>query len=95
MVGENERKTSLAPYSYIYALCGSRAHDLQLRNLVIKAHYRTIMTNLLATGHSVKVDDEICRLREKLGLNKLPPTTLVHKKALEDLRIIIREANSK
>ncbi len=95
MVEESERKTSLAPYSYVYALFGSRAHDLQLRNLVIREQHKAIMTNLLETGHSVKVQDEICRLREKLGLPKLPPTTLVHKKALEDLRRIIHQTGSR
>jgi heterodisulfide reductase subunit C len=75
----------------IDALLGCYARNFNLRNLIHREPHKLVARNLLEAGHFVKIDDKICRLREKLGLSKLPPTTLTYKKALEDIRLIMRK----
>lgn len=73
----------------------SHSQDYTLDNLVSGKAKKTVGKTILETGHSIKPDEKICRLRETLGLPHLPPTTLSYKKALEQVNIITEKTGLK
>ena len=65
-----------------------------LRRLYSKEHgllpgTRKASQNVWNTGHTVDIDDEIMKRREKLGLPHNPPTVLDNPDALKELQKII------
>ncbi|WP_394355312.1 CoB--CoM heterodisulfide reductase subunit C [Methanothermococcus sp.] len=53
--------------------------------LIAEAHRKTTLYVYL-TGHAVPVNDEIKKVRKKLGLSEVPPTTHKYPEALDEVR---------
>ena len=68
---------------------------LYLRNLAAQAGYmadahKGTAKNLFVFGHAVSFKEKHEKLRESLGLDGVPHTTLSDEKALEDLKTILK-----
>jgi len=50
---------------------------------------RKACANVWASGHTLDLDEDVLNRRERLGLPRLPPTTLTHPEAQEELRRLI------
>ena len=50
--------------------------------------------NVWKTGHTVDVDEEVMKKREKFGLPRNPPTTLDNPDAIKELQKIIAKRNA-
>lgn len=66
-----------------------------MRNMAVEAGYmlpqhRKASEKLIETGHAVPLDDANQALRKDLGLQEIPPTTHSNKKALNDVREIMK-----
>jgi heterodisulfide reductase subunit C len=66
-----------------------------MRNMAVEAGYmlpqhRKASEKLIETGHAVPLDDANQAIRKDLGLQEIPPTTHSNKKALEDVREIMK-----
>jgi heterodisulfide reductase subunit C len=68
---------------------------IALRNLAVReghmaeAHKNTAK-NLLKLGHSVTLDENVLKMRESLGLPRLPPTTAASSEAMNELDLILK-----
>lgn len=68
---------------------------MTLRNMAVKEGYmgeahKRVANFLVKTGHMVPLTDEYKEIRKKMGLDDVPATTLLNKKALEDVQKIIK-----
>ncbi len=64
--------------------------NVAVRNGLMAESHKKIAGYVLKTGHAVPINTETAELREKLGLEKIPPTTHKYKEALENLQRIIK-----
>jgi len=67
-----------------------------IRNIAVKEglmsdSHRKVVGYVLKTGHAVPINTATMKLREKLGLEKIPPTTHKHREALESVQKIVRK----
>lgn len=85
-----EGKAPASPVKY-YLLFGFRGQEIGLRKLLTHSTRKVVAGNVFRTGHSVRVVEDICNLRKKMGLPSLPPTTLVHKDSLEEVRALMKK----
>ena len=71
-----------------------------MRNMAVEEGYmlpehRSASKKLLETGHAVPINEKNQELRKKLGLNEIPPTVHSHKKALADVKEIMKRTGFK
>ena len=57
--------------------------------------HRNASQKLLATGHAVPIDLANRKIRKKLGLKEMPPTTHSDDKALNDVKEIMKRTGFK
>jgi len=65
--------------------------NLELKNLVQNERSKELCKNLFEIGHSIVPDKDVLKLREELGLPKIPPTVLSSKKALLNFQKLLRK----
>lgn len=85
-----EGEAPASPVRY-YLLFGFRGQELGLKKLVTHDARKVVASNVFKTGHSVRVVEEICKLRKEMGLPRLPPTTLVHMDSLKEVRALMKK----
>lgn len=85
-----EDKTPASPVKH-YLLFGFRGQEVGFQKLLTHSTRKVVAGNVFRTGHSVRVVEDICNLRKKMGLPSLPPTTLVHKDSLEEVRALMKK----
>jgi len=62
-----------------------------LENLVKNEKFKRICKNLFDTGHSLELDGNVLKLREELGLPRVPTTVMHSKKLLASFQEILRK----
>lgn len=55
-----------------------------------KERHLAVARNFVKTGHSVTLNDEVKKIRSKLGLSGIPPTTLSFADALNEINKIMK-----
>ncbi|WP_457558923.1 CoB--CoM heterodisulfide reductase subunit C [Candidatus Harpocratesius sp.] len=69
---------------------------LKLRQMAVKEGYlidplKVVINNLILKGHAVPLDTKWSILRDKLGLDPIPPTIAKFPEALNEISIILSE----
>lgn len=69
-----------------------------LRNIAVKEGHmakphRMSAAYVFKTGHAVPINEEIQKVREELGLSRLPPTTHSYPEALESVQDVLRKSH--
>jgi heterodisulfide reductase subunit C len=67
-----------------------------LRNLAVKEghmipEHQAVAGYLIKTGHAVPINEKTKKLRVKLGLSEIPPTTHKFAKSLVDVKTLVRK----
>lgn len=69
------------------------ARNIAFEEGFAKKRHIAVAGNLVNTGHSIPVNDEVKRVRIELGLSEIPPTTLNSTEALAEINKIMKLDN--
>ncbi|WP_455368177.1 hypothetical protein [[Eubacterium] cellulosolvens] len=76
--------------NYLVALF-SKNQEMQLRYLIDKVKVKKICETLFKTGHTVELNDDVLKLREKVGLSRIPPTVMSSKVELDRFQRLVKK----